>query len=96
MATVIAAGCSLGMILPVAGSVYAYVPSKSEMEGLRTEHAQLEALDRRLGPHAARLKLSTCGKQGEAAKFCVLIPAKADTYHVPEYPNAIYVVPVGY
>jgi hypothetical protein len=35
-------------------------------------------------------------REGEAPRFCVLIPAKSDTYHVPEYPNAIYVIPVGY
>lgn len=97
MATAIAAGCSLGLILAVAGALYAYVPSKSEMAALRTERAQLEASIEDLAKHGARLKHSMCGgKEGEAARFCVLIPAKSDTYHVPEYPNAIYVIPVGY
>lgn len=96
MATAIAAGCSLGIILAAAGALYAYVPSKSDMEALRTERAQLEASIEDLAKHGARMKHSMCGKEGEVARFCVLIPAKSDTYHVPEYPNAIYVIPVGY
>jgi hypothetical protein len=66
------------------------------MEALRTERTQLQASIEDLAKHGARLKHSTCGQKGEVVKFCVLIPAKSDTYQAPDYPNAVYVVPVGY
>jgi len=96
MAVAIAAGCGLGILLAVAGGVYAYVPSKSEMEALRTERTQLQASIEDLAKHGARLKYSTCGEKGEVVKFCVLIPTKTTTYIASDNPNAVYVVPIGY
>jgi hypothetical protein len=96
MAVAIAAGCGLGIMLAVAGAVYAYVPSKSEMEALRTERTQLQASIEDLAKHGARLKYMTCGEKAEVAKFCVLIPTKTTTYIAPDNPNAVYVVPIGY
>jgi hypothetical protein len=92
----VTAGCSFGILAAVIAAVWLYLPSKSEMESLRAEREQLQASIEDLSNRGGRLKHSMCGAAGETKRFCVLIPAKSDTYHVSENPNAIYVIPVGY
>jgi hypothetical protein len=80
----------------VIAAAWLYLPSKSEMESLRTEREQLQASIENLSNHGARLKSSMCGAAGETKRFCVLIPAHSMTWNSADTKEAVYVVPVGY
>jgi len=91
--TGIAAGCSFGVLAAVIAAVGFYVPSKSEMESLRTERAQLKASIEDLSNRGGRITHSLCG---DPKRFCVLIPVHPVTWNAVENKEAVYVVPVGY
>ena len=91
--TGIAAGCSFGVLAAVIAAVGFYVPSKSAMESLRTERAQLKASIEDLSNRGGRITHSLCG---DPKRFCVLIPVHPVTWNAVENKEAVYVVPVGY
>ena len=92
----VAAGCSFGILAAVIAAVSLYLPSKSEMESLRTEREQLQASIEDLSNRGGRLKHSMCGTGVDAKKFCVLIPAHPMTWNSTDTKEAVYVIPVGY
>jgi hypothetical protein len=92
----VTAGCSFGILAAVIAAAWLYLPSKSEMESLRTEREQLQASIDSLSNHGARLKSSMCGATAETKRFCVLIPAHSMTWNSTDTKEAVYVVPVGY
>jgi len=92
----VTAGCSFGILAAVIAAAWLYLPSKSEMESLRTEREQLQASIDNLSNHGGRLKFSMCGTAGETKRFCVLIPAHSMTWNSTDTKEAVYVVPVGY
>jgi hypothetical protein len=92
----LAAGCSFGIVAAVIGAVWLYLPSKSEMESLRTEREQLQASIEDLSNRGGRLKHSMCGAGGAAKRFCVLVPAHTVTWNSVENKDAVYVIPMGY
>jgi hypothetical protein len=89
----IAAGCSFGVLAAVIAAVVFYLPSKSEMDALRTERAQLQASIEDLSKRGGRITHSLCG---DPKRFCVLIPAHPVTWNSADNKEAVYVVPVGY
>jgi len=89
----ITAGCSFGFLAAVIAAAWFYLPSKSEMEALRTERAQLKSSIEDLSNRGARLTHSLCG---DPKRFCVLIPAHPVTWNAVENKEAVYVVPIGY
>ncbi len=89
----ITAGCSFGILAAVIVAVWFYLPSKSEMDALRTERAQLKASIDALSNRGGRITHSLCG---DPQRFCVLIPAHPVTWNAVSNPEAVYVVPVGY
>jgi len=91
--TGIAAGCSFGVLAAVIAAMWFYLPSKSEMEALRTERTQLQASIEAMSNRGGRLTHSLCG---DAKRFCVLIPAHPMTWKTGDNAQAVYVVPVGY
>jgi hypothetical protein len=95
-ATGVTAGCSFGILAAVIAAVWFYLPSKSEMESLRSERAQLQASIEDLSNRGGRLKHSMCGAGGDPKRFCVLVPAHAATWNSVDNKEAVYVVPVGY
>ncbi|SRR6266404_467933 len=92
----VTAGCSFGIFAAVIAAAWLYLPSKSEMESLRTEREQLQASIENLSNRGGRLKSSMCGAGGETKRFCVLIPAHSMTWNSADNKEAVYVVPMGY
>jgi hypothetical protein len=92
----VTAGCSFGIVAAVIAAVSLYLPSKSEMESLRTEREQLQASIEDLSSRGGRLKHSMCGAGNDPKRFCVLIPAHSMTWNNTDNKEAVYVVPVGY
>ena len=92
----VTAGCSFGILAAVIAAMSVYLPSKSEMESLRTEREQLQASIDNLSSRGGRLKSSMCGAAGETKRFCVLIPAHSMTWNSTDTKEAVYAVPVGY
>ncbi len=92
-AGVITAASSLGIIAAVMIALAFYLPSKSEMEALRTERAQLQASIEDLSNRGGRLTHSLCG---DPKRFCVLIPAHPATWNAVDNKETVYVIPVGY
>jgi hypothetical protein len=92
----VTAGCSFGILAAVIAAVSLYLPSKSEMESLRTEREQLQASIEDLSNRGGRLKHSMCGVAGETKRFCVLVPKKPVMWDNLINPTEAYVVPVGY
>jgi hypothetical protein len=84
--------CSFGVAAAAFTAVLIYLPSKTEIDSLRSEHAQLEASIKDLNNRGARLKYSMCGDQ---KRLCVLIPANSTPWKA-ENRDTVYVVPVGY
>ncbi len=89
----ITAGCSFGILAAVIAAAGFYVPSKSEIEALRTERAQLQASIEDLSNRGGRLTHSLCG---DPKRFCVLILAHPATWNAVDNRGAVYVIPVGY
>jgi len=83
---------SLGIIAAVMIALAFYLPSKSEMEALRTDRAQLQASIEDLSNRGGRLTHTLCG---DPKRFCVLIPAHPATWNT-DNKEAMYVIPVGY
>jgi hypothetical protein len=90
---VITAASTLGIIAAVMIALAFYLPSKSEMEALRTERAQLQASIEDLSNRGGRLTHSLCG---DPKRFCVLIPAHPATWNAVDNKETVYVVPIGY
>jgi hypothetical protein len=90
----ITAGCSFGILAAMIAAAWFYLPSKSEMEALRTERAQLKASIEEWSNRGGRLTHSLCG--GDPKRFCLLIPAHPVTWNTVDSKEAVYVVPVGY
>jgi len=89
----IAVGGGFGIVAALIVAAWFYLPSKSEMESLRAERAQLQASIEDLSNRGGRLTHTLCG---DPKRFCVLIPAHAMTWNTVNNPEAVYVVPVGY
>jgi G3E family GTPase len=89
----ITAGGSFGIVAALIVAAWFYLPSKSEMESLRTERAQLQASIEDLSNRGGRLTHTLCG---DPKRFCVLIPAHPMTWNTTDNKEAVYVVPVGY
>jgi len=89
----IAAGGSFGIVAALIVAAWFYLPSKSEMESLRTERAQLQASIEDLSNRGGRLTHTLCG---DPKRFCVLIPAHPITWNTTDNKEAVYVVPIGY
>ena len=89
----IAAGGSFGIVAALIVAAWFYLPSKSEMESLRTERAQLQASIEDLSSRGGRLTHTLCG---DPKRFCVLIPAHPMTWNTTDNKEAVYVVPIGY
>jgi len=66
--TGIAAGCSFGVLAAVIAAVVFYLPSRSEMDALRLERAQLQASIEDLEKRGARIKIDNCG-----GRVCVAV-----------------------
>jgi hypothetical protein len=89
----ITAGCSFGILAAVIAAAWFYLPSKSEMESLRAERAQLQASIEALSGRGGRLTHTLCG---DPKRFCVLIPAHPMTWNTLDNKETVYVVPIGY
>jgi hypothetical protein len=73
----ITAGCSFGIIAAVIAAAWFYLPSKSEMEALRAERAQLQASIEDLAKRGARIKIDNCG-----GRLCVAVNTDQGQSHV--------------
>jgi G3E family GTPase len=73
----ITAGCSFGILAAVIAAAWFYLPSKSEMESLRTERAHLQASIEDLAKRGARIKIDTCG-----GRLCVAVDTDQGQSHV--------------
>lgn len=92
----VTAGCSFGILAAVLAAVWLYLPSKSEMESLRTERTELQASIEDLSNRGGRMKHSMCGAGTDPKRFCVLIPAHSMTWNSLDNKESVYVIPVGY
>jgi uncharacterized protein YukE len=73
-----------------------YVPSVPQMNALRAERSQLQALIEELNNQGARMQHAMCGAAGQKKRFCVLVPKKYSFWDSSQNPDEAYVVPVGY
>jgi hypothetical protein len=91
--TGIAAGCSFGVLAAVIAAVVFYLPSRSEMDALRLERAQLQVSIEDLEKRGARMKTTGCGPQG---RLCVLVDHTAGTFSVKDNKDDVYMIAKGY
>jgi hypothetical protein len=89
----ITAGCSFGILAAVIATVSLYLPSKSEMESLRTERRQLQASIDDLTKRGAKMKTIECGPQ---SRLCVLVDRAAGTFGVARNQDDVYMIVKGY
>jgi hypothetical protein len=89
----ITAGCSFGILAAVIAAVSLYLPSKSEMESLRTERDQLQASINDLTKRGAKIKTIECGPQ---SRLCVLVDRAAGTFGVAGSKDDVYMIVKGY
>ena len=64
----ITAGGAFGIVAALIVAAWFYLPSKSEMEALRVERAQLQASIENLAKRGARIKIDNCG-----GRLCVAV-----------------------
>jgi seryl-tRNA(Sec) selenium transferase len=89
----VTAGCSFGILAAVIATVSLYLPSKSEMESLRTERRQLQASIDDLTKRGAKMKTIECGSQ---SRLCVLVDRAAGTFGVAGNKDDVYMIVKGY
>jgi len=85
---VITLASTLGIIAAVMIALAFYLPSKSEMEALRTEKAKLQASIEDLSKRGGKIVLSTCGP---TKRLCVLIDASAGKFGDPKLDESYWV-----
>jgi hypothetical protein len=89
----VTAGCSFGILAAVIVAAWLYLPSKSEMESLRTEREQLQASIDDLTKRGAKMKTIQCGPQ---SRLCVLVDRAAGTFGVAGSKDDVYMIVKGY
>ncbi len=83
---------ALVAILITLGAVWVYVPSKSEIESLRAERAQLQATTDTLFQNGGGVQHTLCGKK---KRLCVRVDASAGKFGDPKQ-GETYMIAEGY